>query len=143
MTEAPKKPKAREFAMACMVADALRRLAVPGLFWTALPLDGNRPKKLNPKTGKFYSPAGQRMERIGTRKGSPDYLLIHAGKVYGLELKLETNALFGTKKTYQSPEQKETQRDWEAAGGTYGCTHGLNETLAQLEAWGLIIGRMQ
>lgn len=116
-----------EFKLHCLVVDQIAARAVPGLFWSSMPFGEKRDAR-----------AGARLKRLHCRPGFPDILLIHAGKVYGLELKLETNAIFGTKKTYQSPEQKETQRDWEAAGGTYSCTHGLNETLAQLEAWGLI-----
>jgi len=95
-----------EYRLTCMVADLLRICAKPGVFWTHIPMGEARTVM-----------AGARLKRAGTRKGNPDFLLIVGGRPVGLELKLE-------KKSYQSADQRDVERDWTVAGGLYYCAKG-------------------
>jgi hypothetical protein len=69
----------------------------------------------------------------GVRAGTPDVILIHAGRTYGLEIKAEGG--------------RATQKQLEAiaameATGAYCCiAEGLDRALAVLEGWGLLRGR--
>ena len=110
-----------EFRLQCAVADYLRRMALPGVYWTALPFGEKRSK----------ATAG-RLKRAGVRAGAADFFLLFHGFPVMLELKLATDATLGTKKTYQNADQKATQADFEAAGGRYFLAHGYDEAIAIL-----------
>ena len=111
-----------EFRLQCAVADYLRRMALPGVYWTALPFGEKRSK----------ATAG-RLKRAGVRAGAADFLIVKHGLAIMLELKLATDTARGIKKTYQNADQKATQADFEAAGGTYFLAHGYDEAIACLE----------
>jgi hypothetical protein len=66
----------------------------------------------------------------GMRAGVSDLILLHAGKVYALELK--------TLKGRTTNSQIEFLTDWGAAGGEGWICHGFEETKAKLEEWGLL-----
>lgn len=70
---------------------------------------------------------------LGVEPGASDVLLVHAGKFYALELKVE-----GKKPT---DKQNEFLRRVETAGGTGAWAAGLDSALRQLEQWGLLKGR--
>lgn len=120
MTEGRKRNQ-HEFKLACKVADYLRSMALPGVFWSHWPNGEDRPVS-----------AGARLQRMGTVPGVADYILVRERVPYALELKLASDPIYGTRKTYQSPEQKVFQADWEAAGGVYACVHGYDEAIAFL-----------
>jgi hypothetical protein len=108
-----------EFRMQCAIADHLRRTAMPGLFWTAIPNGEKRSVE-----------TGARLKRAGVRAGNPDILLLRCGMCIGLELK--------TEKGRQTETQKATQVDWEKAGGMYVLVHSYQEAVEFLERFGLI-----
>lgn len=108
-----------EFALQCIVADLLRLQGKSGLYWTAIPNGEHR----SPRTGA-------RLKRSGVRRGAPDLLLIWNGRPIGIELKAEGGR--------QSPEQRETERDWVLAGGLYAVCKGYQQTVDFLTMLGCI-----
>ncbi len=101
------------------VVQHLRQRGVPGLIFWHTPNDGKRGYK-----------AASRLKRMGMRAGVSDIILVHDGRIYGLELK--------TEKGRASEEQSQFLYDLNGAGG-YGCIcHGLDRALKTLEAWGLV-----
>jgi hypothetical protein len=71
---------------------------------------------------------------LGVVAGVPDIILIHRGRVYGLELKRE-----GGRST---PKQLETIAAMGAAGAFCAVTEGLDRALVTLEMWGLLRGHV-
>jgi hypothetical protein len=67
---------------------------------------------------------------LGVVAGVPDVILIHGGRVFGLELKAEGGRL--------SPIQIATQARMRAAGAIVATAAGLDAALDQLTAWGLL-----
>ncbi len=122
-----KKPGQPEFRLQVAVVDRLRLLALPGVFWTALPMG----EKRGPKTAA-------RLKRMGVIAGCPDLLIIKDGMALGFELKTERDELRGTRRGYLSPEQKAVQQAWEAAGGRYILCQGFKATITALEINGVI-----
>lgn len=99
-----------EYRLQCLIADVLRLQGRDGLYWTAIP------------NGEYRSPiTGARLKRSGVRAGAPDFLLIWNSKAIGLELKTERGR--------QSPEQRDTERDWTMAGGVYFVARGYRAAI--------------
>jgi hypothetical protein len=73
------------------------------------------------------------MKSLGTIAGVPDIICIREGHTFALELKAD-----GGK---PSAKQIETMAEMEKAGATVTLATGLNAAIAQLEAWGILIGR--
>jgi len=70
-------PRAKEYALHCMVADALRRWCSPSWRYTHLPLGERRDMA-----------TAMRLKRMGVTPGWPDFVFVHlSGKVVWLELK--------------------------------------------------------
>jgi hypothetical protein len=101
------------------VADLLRFRAKPNVYFTHLPFGEARSER-----------TGALLKRQGTRAGAPDFLVISEGRALGLELK--------TEKGRQSPSQRETQADWDAAGGKYFVAYGYQMAVDFLEIWGVL-----
>jgi len=57
-----------------------------------------------------------------SKRGVPDIILVHVGRPYFLEVKRPG--------TYQSPEQKEFQREAEAAGALYAEVRSIDDVQA-------------
>jgi hypothetical protein len=110
-----------EDAIQRAVFEHLRVRGAPGLF-AFHPANGGFRRKVEAKIFKG----------LGVRAGTPDVILIHQGRVYGLELKREggraTNA------------QLEAIAAMEAAGAYTCIAEGLDRALAVLEQWGLLRG---
>jgi hypothetical protein len=70
---------------------------------------------------------------LGARAGLPDVMVLHNGKLFGLELKAE-----GGKPT---PKQVETIAAMQMAGAIAGVAIGLNDALRWLEERGLLRGQ--
>lgn len=122
-----KKPGQPEFRLQCAVADRLRFLAMPDVFWTALPFGEHRSLE-----------TGKRLKRMGVIPGCPDILAIKDGRAFGFELKTEKDEVFGIARGYLSPEQKAVQTAWEAAGGKYILCRGYDAAVDALEIHGII-----
>ena len=125
-------PPPEEFPVHCMIADTLKRWVAPGWVWTHPPNGGERAKRQNPHTGRWYSPDGQRLARMGTRPGVSDFLLIGppSGRLHALELKRH-----GEK---PSEEQYQFLADIEAAGGAAAWVDTYDGAVIQLKAWGAL-----
>jgi hypothetical protein len=74
------------------------------------------------------------MSGAGVRSGLPDVVLIHDGKVFGLELKAPGGKL--------SPAQTSAHEQLRAAGCEVATAVGIAEAVACLERWQLLKGRL-
>jgi hypothetical protein len=71
---------------------------------------------------------------LGVRAGVPDVIIIKAGHTYALELKAPGGRLTST--------QADTHASLRAAGATVAVAYGLDDALAQLDAWALMRGKV-
>jgi hypothetical protein len=101
------------------VAQHLRTRAVPGLVWWHTPNGGSR--------GKIE---GAILKAMGVRAGVSDFIFVHDGKIFALELKAE-----GGRATV---EQLKFLSDIDAAGAYTALPVGLDAALATIESWGLL-----
>lgn len=67
---------------------------------------------------------------MGVVAGVPDVLALHAGHLFGLELKKHSGRL--------SPEQIACHDLMRKAGATVSTSYGLDEALSKLNEWGLL-----
>jgi hypothetical protein len=108
--------------------DELQRSIVAHLQWRA-------PKDLffwhHPAGGKRSPVEAAVMVGLGTKRGLPDLLFLHQGKLFGLELKA---AGHGRVTSIQSQVHEEMR----AAGATIEVAFGIDQALAVLEGWGLL-----
>jgi hypothetical protein len=104
------------------VVQHIRARGVPGLFAFHVPNGGYRTRL-----------EGAVLKGMGVVAGVPDLILLHAGRTFGLELKVDGNK--------PTPAQSDTMAKMEQAGATVAHAQGLDAALAQLEVWGLLRGR--
>jgi hypothetical protein len=127
-------PAAPEFALHCMVADALRRWGMPDWRWTHLPFGEERPAQwVTDKDGKTRrrSFAGERLKRMGLNPGWLDLELISPqGRPHFLELKKRGGDL--------SDPQREFAAWCTAHDVPWFCTDRFDEALKILQAWGAV-----
>ena len=100
------------------VVQHLRQRAPKDCFYFHCPNGGSRP----PREAAAF-------KRMGVRAGVPDLILVHEGRVFGLELKA---------KGHSTESQLEARADLERAGGYASEAVGLDRALAVLESWGLL-----
>jgi hypothetical protein len=124
----------QEFVIHIELVERLRRFRRDGVVFFHPSSGEERTKRVNPKTGKVYCPGGTRLQRMGLRKGVPDLVILHSGRIFGLEVKRPAGAL--------SREQKEFRIEWERAGGVYAVARSVEEGTALLETWGVITTRI-
>jgi hypothetical protein len=75
------------------------------------------------------------MKSLGVRAGVADLILLHAGRMFALELKAEDGR--------PTPAQLQFVLDFNAAVAPNGgacIAHGLDRALRVLETWGLLRG---
>lgn len=108
-----------ELAIHIAVAQHLRTRAVPGLVWFHPPNGGYRDKR---EAAKFKA--------MGVLPGVSDFIFIHDGRLFALELKAEGGRA--------SEAQLKFLSDIDRAGAHTAMPAGLDAALATLEAWGLI-----
>jgi hypothetical protein len=120
----PKKRNHHERRLTILIADYLRAMAKPGVWWSHWPAGERR----GPKTAGL-------LKRMGVNPGASDFIVVVPGGYFlAVEVKI--------KGTYQSPEQKAFQRAWEAASdggsvaGLYEVVRSLDEAVAFLSHWG-------
>lgn len=129
-------PKRRqpEFELHCVVADLLRWAARPGVHWFHIPNGEHRPKKQNAQ-GKWYSPSGERLKRMGVKAGEPDFVFLlgpgHPARVVGMELKPAKGGV-------ESDAQKAIKIEWSLAGALYRTVVGYEEAVSFLDMLGII-----
>ena len=101
------------------VLDHLRWRAVDGAFWFHVP------------NGGWRSPVeAMDFKSLGVTAGVPDLLIVHDGRLFGLELKVEGGRV--------SEAQYTTIEAMRRAGAIVAVAHGLDQALEQLEAWNLL-----
>jgi hypothetical protein len=89
----------------------------------------------HPWAGGWRSPIeASIMSGAGVRSGLPDVILIHDGRVFGLELKAQGGRL--------SPAQQTAHEELRRAGAQVATAIGIDEALAQLETWALLRGHV-
>lgn len=106
------------------VIDNLRSRGVRGLVFFHVPNGGKR----QPREAALF-------KAMGVRAGVSDLILVHAGKIFALELKAE--------KGRASEAQMEFLSDIDREGAFTAMPTGLNAALATLESWGLLSGKTQ
>jgi hypothetical protein len=82
------------------------------------------------RTKRFIRPGGTRLQRMGMRKGVTDLVILHSGRILGVEVKSPGGTV--------SREQKEFRVEWERAGGIYVVVRSVEEGGALLEEWGVV-----
>ena len=112
-------PQPSELQTHIAIAGHLRHRPAAGLFW------------FHPPNGELRDKAtAAKLKAMGTRAGVPDIVLLHRGRVYGLEIKRHDGRV--------STEQHDVRREIEQAGGFWAVAHGVDQGLAILTAWGLL-----
>jgi len=104
------------------VCDQLRARAHSDVLWWHTANEGKR----KPRQGRT-------LKRMGMLPGVSDFICIHGGEIFALELKAE-----GGRPT---ESQLEFQSRVRTAGGHAVVAEGLDEAIACLEAWRLLRGR--
>jgi hypothetical protein len=120
----------QEFVIHAGLVEHLRRFREDGVVFFHPSSGEERTKRVHPKTGKVFCPGGTRLQRMGMRKGVPDLVILHSGRIMGLEVKSPGETL--------SREQKEFRVEWERAGGIYSVVRSVEEGTALLEKWGVV-----
>jgi VRR-NUC domain len=123
----------QEFVIHVGLVEHLRRFRQDGVVFFHPSSGKERTKRVHPKTGKVFCPGGTRLQRMGMRKGVPDLVILHSGRIMGLEVKSPGGTL--------SREQKEFRVEWERAGGIYAVVRSVEEGRALLEEWGVVTAR--
>jgi len=108
-----------EQAIQRAVVQHLRIRGVPGLVWFHVPNGGAR----KPIEASI-------LKSMGVRPGVSDFILIHAGKFFALELKAEGGRATEAQMAFLS--------EIDAAGAFTAMPTGLDAALATLESWGLL-----
>lgn len=128
-------PETRLQIVVCQYLDHV--LPDEATYWASL-----NERKVNPVTGKLFN-------AMGRKAGVADILICHKrktrvlnsnlshGQLIAIELKLETNPNFGTKRTNQSQAQKDWQRLIEACGGFYAVCRSIDDVEGSLTAFGV------
>ncbi len=89
----------------------------------------------HPANGGWRSPAeASILKGLGVRAGVPDIVVIKAGQAFALELKASGGRLTSI--------QSDTHAALRAAGATVAVAYGLDEALAQLDAWAVLCGKI-
>lgn len=104
------------------VLEHLRVRGAPNLFAFHCPNGGGR-----------SAIEGAILKGMGVRAGVPDLLIVHDGRLFGLELKTDAGRI--------STAQVETLQRMQAAGAIVAVAHGLDHALDWLEANGLLRGK--
>jgi hypothetical protein len=81
--------------------------------------------------GGWRSPVEAKVfKSIGVIGGVPDLLIIHCGRMYGLELKTQGGRV--------TPAQAQTHEAIRRAGAIVAVAHNIDEALARLTEWALL-----
>src|SRR5262245_1503872 len=117
-------PPLTEQQIQSAVFEHLRVRGAPGIFaW-------------HPFSGGYRKPVEAAIYKsLGARAGLPDVMVLHNGRLFCVELKRE-----GGRAT---EKQLETIAAMEAAGALTCIAEGLNQAIAVLEAWKILVGKSQ
>jgi hypothetical protein len=90
----------------------------------------------HPANGGYRRPIEAKiLQGLGVTAGVPDVIAVKDGRTYALELKAVGGKL--------TPAQEQVLIKLRDAGATATHCHGLDEAIATLERWGLLLGRSQ
>lgn len=103
------------------VVQHLHARGMPGLVFFHVPNGGSR----GPIEGAIF-------KGMGVRAGVSDLILVHAGKIFALELKAPGGRATEAQMAFQS--------EIDRAGAFTAMPEGLDAAIATLEAWGLLRG---
>jgi hypothetical protein len=130
-------PPPLEFATHATLADILKRWCNPHWKWTHLPLGEHREHRINPRTGKRYSPSGQRLKRMGVNPGWPDFIFVGPEQqVFWLELKRRRSGRL-------SEDQSDVLAHLVACGFAVLVTTSLDDAVATLKQAGILRSTME
>ena len=128
---------ALEFASHCIIADMCKRWLHPNWKFTHLPLGEQREHRINAKTGKRFSLAGQRLARMGVTPGWPDFMFVGPNqRMFWLELKRQRSGRL-------SDEQRDIAVHLTACGHSYLCTDSVDDAVATLCDMGILRNRVE
>jgi hypothetical protein len=113
----------REQIVQRAIFDHLRARAVPGCFYFHCPNGGYR-----------YPAEAAILKGLGVRSGVPDVLVLHQGRLHGIELKVSGG--------HVTPAQTQALAELEAAGAVTAIAWDLDAALLMLEGWGILRGRV-
>jgi VRR-NUC domain len=106
------------------LAEHLRLRAHKDVFWFACENGGYR-----------TSIEAAILKSCGIKRGVPDLILIKSGRTYGIELKAPNGRL--------SDAQRIAHEEMKAAGAKVAVAVGIDQAIAQLEAWEMLRGTAQ
>ena len=86
-----------------------------------------------PNGGYRYPAEAAILKGLGVRSGVPDVLVLHQGRLYGLELKVSGG--------HATPAQTQALAELEAAGAVTAVAWDLDQALLMLEGWGSRVKR--
>jgi hypothetical protein len=125
-------PEPDEDALHASVAAVLNLLLLPPAQWTTFPCGGYG---LTPA-------ASARLFRLGLRPGWPDILVVHDGRLFGIELKTRSGRLSRSRMVRTRSGgarhvtgQVEMLAGLERAGVRIAVARSVDDVLAQLAAW--------
>lgn len=127
-----KPPPPLEFATHATLADICKRWLMPEWRFTHLPMGEFRGYSLDPKTGKRWSAAGMRLQRMGVVAGWPDFMFAGPDQqMFWLELKRAGSGRV-------SEAQAEIFAHLMACGFPLLITNSLDDAVAELKARGIL-----
>lgn len=85
-----------------------------------------------PNGGSRHPIEARKLKGQGVMAGVPDLVIVHAGKIYGLELKSNRRGRLSRSQTGMHERMR-------AAGAQIATAWGVDEALDQLKAWGLLV----
>lgn len=112
----------REIQIHKAVAEYLSLALQPPTFWTTI---GHGPRG----GGLGGMMRGKQIKAMGAKAGFPDLIIIHEGKLFGIELKAP--------KKYPSPEQRAVHKELRNAGCEVFIARSVMEVALALETWAI------
>lgn len=109
----------KEIDIHMAVAKHLEEWAWPSAFWWHTP----NGEKRDPATAA-------KLKRMGVKPGVHDFLIVHAGRIYGLELKRAGET--------PTSDQWHFGRMIGSTGGEWACVDSFAGAVQQLEAWNIL-----
>ena len=134
-------PEPPERDLQASLVDVLAKLLLPPAFFFSAAIGATR----------LTEQQAAALTRAGVKRGIPDLLLLHAGKLHGLELKTRKGRLSKTRVVHTrrgSPRILEGQEDvfpqLRAAGMEIAIVRTVDEALAAVRGWQIPLrGRFQ
>lgn len=112
----------REARLQCVIADYLRAVAPGLLFWSC-----RNESSEGARNGALF-------KKMGRHPGASDLMALRDdGLLICMEVKLPTDKVYKTKKTYQTSEQKTFEKEIKKRSSMYYVVRSTEDVLAVLE----------